>query len=139
MTIRLRQVGSPRKAISSSKVFASKIHCSERFDLLGNSLAIISGVATRSRARRIILWVENECDILRAHGELVGELPPNFFPYITEQDPDWHSRYEIYNRPGEYHNGGVWPFTLGFYVAVPLCGSVRRTKACLAFLMVWES
>src|SRR5271165_1288867 len=55
-------------------------------------LAIISGLATRSRARRIILWVENECDILRAH----GELPPNFFPYITEQDPDWHSRYEIY-------------------------------------------
>src|SRR5271166_637337 len=55
-------------------------------------LAIISGLATRSRARRIILWVENECDILRAH----GEHPPNFFPYITEQDPDWHSRYEIY-------------------------------------------
>ena len=50
-------------------------------------------------------------------GELVGELPPNFFPYITEQDPDWHARYQIYNRPGEYHNGGVWPFTLGFYLA----------------------
>jgi hypothetical protein len=32
-------------------------------------------------------------------------------------DPDWRSRYEIYNRPGEYHNGGVWPFILGFYVA----------------------
>jgi hypothetical protein len=98
-------------------LWSYKVHCSERFDLLGNSLAIISGVATRSRARRIILWVENECDILRTHGELVGELPPNFFPYITEQDPDWHARYQIYNRPGEYHNGGVWPFTLGFYVA----------------------
>ena len=104
--------GKPHYAL-----WSYKIHCSERFDLLGNSLAIISGLATRSRARRIILWVENECDLLRAHGELVGELPPNFFPYITEQDPDWHSRYAIYNRPGEYHNGGVWPFTLGFYVA----------------------
>ncbi len=98
-------------------LWSYKIHCSERFDLLGNSLAIISGVATPSRARRIVLWVEHECDILRARGELVGELPPNFFPYITPQDPDWHARYEIYNRPGEYHNGGVWPFILGFYVA----------------------
>ena len=104
--------GKPHYAL-----WSYKIHCSERFDLLGNSLAIISGLVTRTRARRIILWVENECDILRAHGELVGELPPNFFPYITEQDPDWHLRYAIYNRPGEYHNGGVWPFTLGFYVA----------------------
>jgi glycogen debranching enzyme len=26
-------------------------------------------------------------------------------------------RYEKYNRPGEYHNGGIWPFTCGFYVA----------------------
>ena len=98
-------------------LWSYKIQCSERFDLLGNSLAIISGIATRSRARRIILWVEHQCDILRARGELVGKLPPNFFPYITRQDPDWRSRYEIYNRPGEYHNGGVWPFILGFYVA----------------------
>ena len=22
-----------------------------------------------------------------------------------------------YNRPGDYHNGGVWPFICGFYVA----------------------
>jgi Alkaline and neutral invertase len=98
-------------------LWSYKIHCSERFDLLGNSLAIISGVATPSRAKRIVLWVEHQCDILWARGELVGELPPNFFPYITPQDPDWRSRYQIYNRPGEYHNGGVWPFILGFYVA----------------------
>ena len=73
-------------------LWSYKIHCSERFDLLGNSLAIISGVARPSRARRIVLWVEHECDILRARGELVGELPPNFFPYITPQDPDWPGR-----------------------------------------------
>ena len=34
-----------------------------------------------------------------------------------EKDPDWHDRYETYNRPGEYHNGGVWPFVCGFYIA----------------------
>jgi glycogen debranching enzyme len=26
-------------------------------------------------------------------------------------------RYKRYNQPGEYHNGGVWPFACGFYVA----------------------
>jgi hypothetical protein len=116
-------------------LWAYKIDYSERFDLLGNSLAILSGIATRSRARRIILWVEHECDILRGRGELVGELPPNFFPYITRHDPDWRSRYEIYNRPGEYHNGGVWPFTLGFYVAAIVAAGfphlARRKLAAL--------
>jgi len=24
---------------------------------------------------------------------------------------------EKYNQPGEYHNGGIWPFICGFYVA----------------------
>ena len=32
-------------------------------------------------------------------------------------DPDWHPRYEQFNRPGDYHNGGVWPFAAGLYVA----------------------
>jgi glycogen debranching enzyme len=27
------------------------------------------------------------------------------------------NRYEKYNRPGEYHNGGIWPFACGFYIA----------------------
>jgi glycogen debranching enzyme len=79
--------------------------------------------------------VEHECDILRARGELVGELPPNFFPYITRRDSDWRSRYEIYNRPGEYHNGGVWPFILGFYVAAIVAADfphlARRKLAAL--------
>jgi len=26
-------------------------------------------------------------------------------------------RYKNYNQPGEYHNGGIWPFVCGFYVA----------------------
>ena len=26
-------------------------------------------------------------------------------------------RYAKYNPPGKYHNGGVWPFLCGFYVA----------------------
>jgi glycogen debranching enzyme len=44
-------------------------------------------------------------------------LPPNFFPYIREEDPEWMPRYKKYNLPGEYHNGGIWPFICGFYIA----------------------
>jgi len=98
-------------------LWSYKIHSSERFDLLGNSLAILSGIASHSRAEEMISWVEEECENMRKSGDLAVDLPPNFFPYIKPEDPDWHPRYAIFNKPGEYHNGGVWPFVCGFYVA----------------------
>lgn len=94
-----------------------KVHSSERFDLLGNSLAILSGIASPSRADDMVSWVEAECAAMQKRGELALDLPPNFFPYTNPQDPDWHARYVLFNNPGEYHNGGIWPFICGFYVA----------------------
>jgi len=94
-----------------------KIHSSERFDLLGNSIAILSGIASPSRAVKMISWIEKECSEMRKKGELAVDLPPNFFPFIRPEDTDWRLRYLIYNRPGEYHNGGIWPFVCGLYVA----------------------
>ncbi len=94
-----------------------KIYSSERFDLLGNSLAILSGIASPSRAEEITEWVEGECALMCNRGELSVNLPPNFFPFIQPKDPDWLPRYKVYNNPGEYHNGGIWPFICGLYVA----------------------
>jgi hypothetical protein len=94
-----------------------KVYNNERFDLLGNSLAILSGLASPSRALNLISWLEEECKALRESGELSVDLPPNLFPYVKPQDPDWRPRYAQYNQPGEYHNGGIWPFVCGFYVA----------------------
>jgi hypothetical protein len=94
-----------------------KIHSSERFDLLGNSIAILSGIASPTRADEMVSWIEAECDVMKKRGELALDLPPNFFPYIKTEDPDWLPRYKIYNNPGEYHNGGIWPFICGFYIA----------------------
>jgi hypothetical protein len=94
-----------------------KIYSSERFDLLGNSLAILSGLASPSRSEEMISWIEDECESMKKRGDLAVDLPPNFFPYIKPEDPDWHPRYAIYNNPGEYHNGGIWPFICGAYVA----------------------
>jgi len=110
-------------------LWSYKIYSSERFDLLGNSLAIISGLASANRARSLIAWIEAECRSLRKRGELSVALPPCFFPYIKPEDPDWRKRYELYNRPGEYHNGGVWPFICGFYVVAALAAGERSLAA----------
>jgi hypothetical protein len=98
-------------------LWAYKVWGSTRFDLLGNSLAILSGLVDRERARTIVAWVEETCARLRAAGLLVGDLPPCLVPYIMPTEPDWHPRYARFNRPGEYHNGGIWPFVCGFYIA----------------------
>ncbi len=94
-----------------------KVLSDERFDLLGNSLAVLSGLASPSRSKSIVSWIERESKSLRKQGLLALDLPPNYFPYIQPEDPDWRPRYKRYNMPGEYHNGGIWPFVCGFYVA----------------------
>jgi len=98
-------------------LWAYKEANSERFDLLGNSLAILSGIASPHRAGQIVDWVERECQALREQGLLGLELPPCLFPYIRPEDPDWRPRYARYNPPGCYHNGGIWPFVCGFWVS----------------------
>ena len=98
-------------------LWSYKIYNSERFDLLGNSLAILSGITSPSRCLNMISWIEEECQKLKNNGDLVIDLPPNFFPFINPGDDDWRQRYAKFNLPGDYHNGGVWPFICGFYIA----------------------
>jgi len=98
-------------------LYSYKIYNSDRFDLLGNSLAILTGIAPPDRAAQMIDWIESECASMRDRGDLAVELPPCLFPFILPRHDDWRPRYAQYNQPGEYHNGGVWPFVCGFYVA----------------------
>jgi hypothetical protein len=107
-------------------LYVYKTYRSHRFDLLGNSLAILSGVASASRAKQLVRWIEAECRALRERGELAVELPPCLFPFILPDHPDWRPRYERYNMPGEYHNGGVWPFVSAFYIAA--CVAAGRLR-----------
>lgn len=107
-------------------LWSYKIYADERFDLLGNSLAILSHVASHTRCREMVAWVERECDALSEAGHLVVDLPPCLFPYMQPGDPDWRPRYETFGRPGEYHNGGIWPFICGFYVAAIAATGRRR-------------
>jgi len=116
-------------------LWSYKLYSSERFDLLGNSVALLSGIASHSRADALVSWVENECAAMRRRGELALDLPPNLFPYIRPGDPDWRPRYEMYGLPGEYHNGGVWPFVCAFYVAAAVgAGRHRLAERKLAAL-----
>jgi hypothetical protein len=98
-------------------LWSYKIYNSERFDLLGNSLAILSGIASPTRAGELVSWIEDECETMQKNGDLAVDLPPNFFPFIKPGDADWLERYAQYNNPGDYHNGGIWPFICGFYIA----------------------
>jgi hypothetical protein len=114
-----------------------KVYSSERFDLLGNSLAILSGIASPTRANDMISWIEEECEHMRSRGELAVDLPPNFFPYTNLNDPDWHPRYHLFNNPGEYHNGGVWPFICALYVAA-LVAAKRYSLAKVKLLALTD-
>ena len=81
------------------------------FDLATCSLLALAGIAPRIGARSLDFVVE------RWLGR--GELPPAFYPTITESHGDWAAlnRYHLHgfrNRPHEYHNGGVWPIWLGW-------------------------
>ncbi|GHA34031.1 hypothetical protein GCM10007103_14490 [Salinimicrobium marinum] len=109
-------------------LWSYKIYSSERFDLLGNSLAILSGIAPLSRSKAMISWIEKECEAMRVSDKLAPGLIPNFFPFINPGEIDWHPRYEHFNQPGDYHNGGVWPFITGFYIAA-LTAAERHSLA----------
>ena len=120
-------------------LWSYKVLGNERFDLLGNSLAILSGIATPSRAKEIVRWIESECAVLQEKEELAVDLPPCLFPYLQPGDPDWHPRDAMYNQPGEYHNGGIWPFVCGFYIAALVAAGRHKLAArkleCLTALV----
>jgi len=126
----LRVPGKPYYAL-----WAYKVYRNERFDLLGNSLAILCGLASNHLAREMLAWVEGRCEEMRARGDLAVNLPPCLFPFILDSDEDWHARMRLFNQPGDYHNGGIWPFICGFYIAALVhCGEFRLAEEKLMAL-----
>jgi hypothetical protein len=116
-------------------LWSYKVLSSERFDLLGNSLAILSGIASPSRATRMIEWIEEQCEQMKKNGDLKIDLPPNFFPYTLPTDADWRPRNAQFNQPGNYHNGGIWPFICAFYIASLVAGKkIKLARQKLAAL-----
>lgn len=81
----------------------------EWFDSLGNLLAILVGVADAEKTSLIL-------DFITRHR--MDSCPiRSLTPVVRPGDSDWRDYYGALNQPNHYHNGGVWPFIGGFYVA----------------------
>ena len=82
-------------------------------DVFGNLLAILLDVANPAQEKRIL-------DYLYQVG--VAEPYPVrvLHPVIHPGNKDWREYYRNnnLNLPDQYHNGGIWPFVGGFYVAM---------------------
>lgn len=84
----------------------------EWFDSFGNLLAIIAGIAGKKRAKAILKFIEKY--------KLAEPYPIKaIYPPIFPGRKDWRYYYKFgnLNLPHQYHNGGIWPFLGGFYVA----------------------
>jgi glycogen debranching enzyme len=81
-------------------------------DVFGNLLAILLGVANPAQEKRIL-------DYLHQVG-IADPYPVRVLhPIIYPGNKDWREYYRNnnLNLPEQYHNGGIWPFVGGFYVA----------------------
>jgi hypothetical protein len=81
----------------------------EWFDSFGNLMAILAGVADRQQTGIIL-------DFMSRHSMDAWPVR-SLTPVVRPGDPDWRDYYNTLNVPHNYHNGGVWPFLGGFYVA----------------------
>jgi glycogen debranching enzyme len=90
----------------------------EWFDSLGNVLAILAGIADGRRTAIIL-------DFISRHGVATWPMR-SLTPVIQPGDPDWRDYYGTLNQPHHYHNGGVWPFIGGFYVAALVAAGDQR-------------
>ena len=81
----------------------------EWFDSFGNLLAILAGVADEQQTNIIL-------DFISRHS-LEAHPLRSLTPVVRPGDPDWRDYYGALNAPYHYHNGGVWPFLGGFYIA----------------------
>ena len=101
--------------------------CGEWFDSLGHLLAILAGVPDVEQTATILAFI-------REHG-LAEKPAKSIVPEIVPGDPDWRDYYGMLNLPGRYHNGGIWPFIGGFYVAALVkCGLLDEAASGLRAL-----
>jgi glycogen debranching enzyme len=81
----------------------------EWFDSFANILAILAGVADQVQSGIIL-------DFISRYSLDIWPLR-SLTPVVRPGDADWRNYYGSLNAPHHYHNGGVWPFLGGFYVA----------------------
>jgi len=116
-------VGSPeflKDFISPSRMhyihFVSYEYLDDRFATLGNVLAALARVADEDKRQRILQYIDKEG---------VDQPYPAkcLHPVIYMPSLAWVPEVDIFRRrsqkclPYHYHNGGIWPFIGGLYIA----------------------
>lgn len=84
----------------------------ERFDTAANLLAILSGVASPEQSETILHYIQ-QAGLNRPYPVRV------LYPPIQPGERDWRDYYKVWgnNLPDQYHNGGIWPWVGGLYIA----------------------
>ena len=75
--------------------------------------------------------------ILKVFEESKQKGIPAFWPVISEDEPLYsvlklNHNYQFKNKPGHFHNGGIWPVVNGFLVAGLNAAGEQKTAALLS-------
>jgi len=84
----------------------------EWFDSFGHIFAILTEIIDVKRSKIILNFIEKF--------KLAKPYPiKSIYPPIFYNNKDWRYYYKFgnLNLPNQFHNGGIWPFIGGFYVA----------------------
>lgn len=93
----------------------------ERFDAFGNIMTILTGVANREKSLQILKFIKKY--------KLTKPYPiKSVYPPVFPNEKEWRYYYAFgnLNLPHQYHNGGIWPFLGGFYIAALV--KMRKNK-----------
>jgi hypothetical protein len=87
----------------------------EYFDLQANALALYLGIGTKQQQKSVIDFITNN---LKNKSLAIF---PSFFPTIENKDADMKNlkhnyAFEFRNKPGQFHNGGLWTVWNGLLV-----------------------
>ena len=113
--------------------WVSQCDWGEHFDTTGNLLAILTDVADESQSSAILNYIE-QVGVNRPYPVQV------LYPAIQPGDKEWREYMKMFNLnlPNQYHNGGIWPWVGGLYVA-SLVKSGLLEKAEAELLRLAES
>ncbi|MFW5847080.1 MAG: glycoside hydrolase 100 family protein [Nanoarchaeota archaeon] len=90
--------------------------CSENLDSFANSLFLLMNLGSVKEKEQIL---KNMLSVLNKQKI---KIIPAFWPPITSKNQflfdilKTNSLFEFRNKPGFYHNGGLWPLVQGFFI-----------------------
>lgn len=85
------------------------------FDLQANTFCLLLGLGNDNQNQSVINYIKNLYQNKQS-------MLPSFYPTIQENDADMlelknNHAYGFRNKPGYFHNGGLWPVWNGWLVA----------------------